>query len=92
MLGNVYLHYALDLWFEQVVQPVCRGAAQIIRLEDDFVVAFAREEDARQVSQALPARLAKVGLELAPEKTRPMPFGRRAWHGAEQQGGVIRTL
>ena len=49
-----------------------------------FVVAFAREEDARQFARALPARLAKFGLELASEKTRLMPFGRRAWYVAEQ--------
>ena len=42
------------------------------------MVAFAREEDARQFAMALPARLAKFGLELASEKTRLMPFGRRA--------------
>ena len=86
MLGNVYLHYALDLWFEKAVQPACRGEVQLIRFADDFVVLFAREEDARRFATALPARLAKFGLELAPEKTRLMPFGRRAWHVAAQQG------
>jgi group II intron reverse transcriptase/maturase len=86
ILGNVYLHYALDLWFEKAIQPACRGEAQLIRFADDFVVVFAREEDARRFATALPARLAKFGLELAPEKTRLMSFGRHAWHVAEQQG------
>ena len=92
MLGNVYLHYALDLWFEKAVQPVCRGEAQLIRFADDFVVAFAREEDARQFARELPARLAKFGLELASEKTRLMPFGRRAWYVARRAQRAIRAL
>jgi len=25
LLANVYLHYALDLWFEKVVKPRCGG-------------------------------------------------------------------
>jgi group II intron reverse transcriptase/maturase len=27
VLANVYLHYALDLWFERVVKPHCKGEA-----------------------------------------------------------------
>ena len=86
LLGNVYLHYALDWWFEKAVQPFCRGEAQLIRFADDFVVLFAREDDARRFAAALPPRLAKFGLELAAEKTRLMPFGWRAWRAADDRG------
>ena len=86
LLGNVYLHYALDLWFAMVVQPRCRGEAPLIRFADDFVVLFTRKDDADRFATALPARLSKFGLELAPEKTRLIPFGRVAWRVAEQQG------
>ena len=86
LLGNVYLHYALDLWFKKAVQPACRGEAQLIRFADDFVVLFAREDDARHFATTLPPRLAKFGLELAPEKTRLIPFGKRAGNASECRG------
>jgi len=35
LLGNVYLHYALDLWFETEVKPRLRGRATLIRYCDD---------------------------------------------------------
>ena len=31
LLGNVYLHYVLDVWFEREVKPRLRGAATLIR-------------------------------------------------------------
>lgn len=86
LLGNSYLHYALDLWFAMVVQPACRGEAHLIRFADDFVVLFARKDDADRFANDLPTRLGKFGLELADEKTRLIPFGRVAWRVADQQG------
>lgn len=79
VLANVYLHYALDLWFERVVRPRCRGRAQLIRFADDFVALFALQEDAERFASALPKRLAKFGLSLAEEKTKLLPFGSRHW-------------
>ena len=35
ILGNVYLHYVLDLWFEREVRPRMRGMAKLIRYADD---------------------------------------------------------
>ncbi len=84
LLGNIYLHYALDLWFAMVVQPACRGEARIIRFADDFVVLFARKDDADRFATDLPTRLRKFGLELAAEKTRLIPFGRIASRVASQ--------
>src|SRR4029079_14032139 len=40
VLANIYLHYALDLWFERVVRPGQRGQCRLIRYADDFVVGF----------------------------------------------------
>lgn len=74
ILANVYLHYALDLWFHKVVVPRCRGEACLIRYADDFVCAFENQEEAQRFLQVLPGRLAKFGLTLAPEKTRVIPF------------------
>lgn len=76
ILANVYLHYALDLWFEKVVKPHCRGEAFICRFADDFVCAFRFGEDAKVFYQELPKRLEKFNLEVAPEKTRILRFSR----------------
>ena len=76
LLGNIYLHYVLDEWFEREVQPKLRGKAQLIRYADDFVIAFERQDDAEQVQGMLGPRLERYGLELHPDKTRLIPFGR----------------
>lgn len=74
VLANIYLHHALDLWFERVVKRHCRGEAYIVRYADDFVCMFRYKEDAERFYAALGGRLAKFGLELAPEKTRIIRF------------------
>lgn len=74
ILANVYLHYALDLWFHKVVKPRCRGEACLIRYADDFVAAFQHQDDAERFYQELSQRLAKFGLELSEDKTRVIPF------------------
>jgi len=76
LLGNVYLHYALDLWFETEVRPRLRGRATLIRYADDFVIGFEHEEDARRVMAVLGKRLGRFGLTLHPDKTRLLPFRR----------------
>jgi RNA-directed DNA polymerase len=78
ILANVYLHYALDMWFQKVVIPHCRGQAYLIRFADDFVCAFEYEEDAQRFYEVLGKRLGKFGLELSAEKTRIIPFSAKA--------------
>ncbi len=91
VLGNIYLHYALDLWFYLVVRKNCRGQAYMVRYCDDFVCCFQYEDDARVFYQALIPRLAKFNLDLADEKTRIIAFGRKA-EGAKQGGGKPDTF
>lgn len=76
LLSNVFLHYVLDEWFEQEVQPRLQGRAFLIRYADDAVIGFAHEEDARRVLDVLPKRLGTYGLTLHPDKTRLVPFQR----------------
>lgn len=76
VLANVYLHYALNLWFERVVKAHCRGDALICLYADDFVCAFRYRDDAERFFRTLPKRLEKFGLEVAPEKTRLLRFSR----------------
>jgi RNA-directed DNA polymerase len=75
LLANIYLHEVLDRWFARDVRPRLRGDAFLIRYADDFVMCFAREDDARRVWDVLPRRFEKFGLALHREKTRLVPFG-----------------
>lgn len=84
LLANIYLHYALDLWFEDGIKPCLKGRAELVRYADDFVMCFEHEEDARMVYDALPKRLESYGLSLHPDKTRLIPFTRPP---REQDGG-----
>jgi group II intron reverse transcriptase/maturase len=74
LLANIYLHYVLDVWFEQEVKPRLKGRAFLIRYADDFVIGFACEGDARRVFDVLPKRFGKYGLTLHPDKTRLVAF------------------
>ena len=81
LLANIYLHYVLDAWLEQVVKPRLVGRVFLIRFADDFVLGFTCEADARRVLEVLPQRFGKHGLTIHPDKTRllrfrPGPVGR----------------
>ena len=76
ILANVFLHYVLDQWFAEEVQPRLKGRAFLIRYADDFVIGFIHEDDARRVMEVLPKRFGKYGLTVHPEKTKLVPFRR----------------
>ncbi|WXG53393.1 MAG: reverse transcriptase domain-containing protein [Candidatus Sedimenticola sp. (ex Thyasira tokunagai)] len=77
-LANIFLHHVLDDWFEREVRPRMRGHCFIVRFADDFVIGFQHEEDARRVMKVLPKRFEKYGLEIHPEKSRLLAFGKPA--------------
>ncbi len=74
LLANIFLHYVLDEWFEEVVRPRLKGEAFVIRYADDFVIGVAREDDAKRIMDVLPKRMSKYGLTVHPEKTRLVRF------------------
>ena len=74
LAANVYLHYVLDEWFYQKVQPRLKGGAYLVRYADDFVIGFTGDDDARRVRDVLPKRFGKYGLTIHPDKTRLVPF------------------
>jgi RNA-directed DNA polymerase len=84
LLGNIYLHYVLDEWFDRVVRPRLRGRATLVRYADDFVIAFELREDADRVWEVLPKRMQRYGLALHLDKTRRLDFRRPP---REQQSG-----
>jgi group II intron reverse transcriptase/maturase len=80
LLANVYLHYVLGLWVQRW-RKNARGVVSIVRYCDDFVVGFQYEDDAHRFQHELRERLQKFALELHPEKTRLIRFGRYTRQG-----------
>ena len=74
LISNVFLHYVLDLWFEQDVKPRLRGTAFLIRYADDFVIGFRDHRDAERVMEVIPKRFGKYGLTVHPTKTKLVSF------------------
>ena len=87
LLGNVYLHYVFDLWAHQWRRRHARGDVILVRYADDFVVGFEHRDDAERFLAELRDRFAQFGLELHPDKTRLIEFGRFA---AQRRRGARR--
>ena len=86
LLANVYLHYVFDLWANQWRRRHARGEAIIVRYADDFIVGFQHRHDAERFLEELRGRLRKFHLELHPEKTRLIEFGRFAIETRKRRG------
>jgi hypothetical protein len=86
LYANVCLHYVLDLWINEWRQRHAEGEVIIVRYADDFVIGFREESDARRCLAALQERMSKFGLELHPEKTRLIEFGRYAEERRTKRG------
>jgi RNA-directed DNA polymerase len=78
LLANVYLHYVFDLWAEVWREKVGTGAMIVVRYADDLVAGFQHRADAERFLKEFQERLAKFGLEVHPDKTRLIAFGREA--------------
>ena len=78
LLANVYLHHVLDLWVDWWRRHHARGEVIIVRFADDFICGFQHRADAQRFLVDLRQRMAKFGLELHPDKTRLIEFGRFA--------------
>lgn len=85
LLANIYLHYVLDLWVDNWRKKV-RGDVIIVRYADDWIAGFQDRDEAQLFLQQLEERLAKFGLEMHPEKTRLIEFGRFAIPNRKKRG------
>lgn len=65
ILANLFLHYAFDAWMTREFPEV-----RFERYVDDVIVHTATLRQARQVQAAITGRLAEVGLEMHPVKTK----------------------
>jgi group II intron reverse transcriptase/maturase len=86
VLANIYLHYAFDLWADQWRGKKARGEVIIVRYADDILMGFQYRDDAENFRRDLEERLARFKLELHPDKTRLLEFGRFAAENREKRG------
>ena len=86
LLANVYLHYVFDLWADQWRRRHARGDVILCRYADDFLAGFEHRDDAERFLADLRDRFAQFGLELHPDKTRLIEFGRFAARDRARRG------
>ena len=92
ILSNVFLHYALDLWFERRVKARTSGRCYLVRYADDFLCMVQNQDDAERIRRELQERLAKFDLELHPGKTVVISFGRYERENAKRHGRRAHTF
>ncbi len=85
-LANVYLHYVFDLWIQVWQRKIARGEMIAVRFADDIVVGFQERTEAERFRKKLEERMRKFNLELHPEKTRLLEFGRDAARNRKRRG------
>src|SRR4051794_41191298 len=78
LLANIYLHYVFDLWAERWRRREATGDMIIVRYADDIVVGFQHEADGQRFLSMMRDRLQEFALQLHPDKTRLIEFGRYA--------------
>ena len=76
ILANIFLHYVLDEWFEKTVKEHVDGFCEMVRYADDFVCVVQYQQDALRIERALKNRFNRFSLEIHPEKSRRLSFGR----------------
>jgi RNA-directed DNA polymerase len=86
LLANLYLHYVFDLWVHQWRERQASGDVIAVRFADDFVMGFQHRHEAERFLVELRERFAKFGLELHPDKTRLIEFGRFAAENRQRRG------
>ena len=86
LLANIYLHYVFDLWAERWRRREAAGDMIVVRYADDVVLGFQHENDARRFLDAMRARFEEFALQLHPDKTRLIEFGRHAAAGRKKRG------
>jgi RNA-directed DNA polymerase len=86
LLSNVYLNYVFDLWADQWRRRHAHGDVILVRYADDYVAGFEHRDDAERFLADLRDRFATFGLELHPDKTRLIEFGRFAAQNRTRRG------
>lgn len=86
ILANIFAHYVIDIWIEEIVQPYLKNKIAYFRYGDDMLICCHNREEAKRIKRALEKRLAKYKLTLNKEKTKLVSFSKRAYTRGEKQG------
>ena len=86
VLSNIFAHYAIDTWIEEMVKPACKGSVKLLRYADDAIICCQYIEDAERVRSALVKRLERFKLQLNEEKTKLVPFDKKLARQGIKQG------
>jgi len=86
IMSNIFAHYAIDIWIEEMVKPVCKGSVELFRYADDAVICCQYDEDAQRIRKTLGKRLEKYKLQLNEEKTKLVAFDKKAVAQGIKQG------
>ncbi len=92
MLSNIFLHYVLDKWFNDIVLNHVRGYAELVRYADDFICLVQSKRDATRILEALQNRFGKYKLQLHPDKTSAFSFGRYEKQNALKENRKANTF
>ena len=85
VLANIYMYYALILWFEKI-KKISKGYIEIINYADDMIICFQYENEAKKIYELMKIRLKQAGLEFSEDKTRLIEFGRFAMERRNKRG------
>jgi RNA-directed DNA polymerase len=85
ILANIFLHYVFDKWFEDVVKRHVSGFCEIVRYADDFVCMVQYERDAKRIEKAFKNRFNRFDLEIHPDKSGRISFGRYEFQNAKNR-------
>jgi len=86
VLANIFAHYAIDIWIEEMVKPACKGSVTLFRYADDGVICCELEADAMRIRRTLAKRLEKFKLQLNEDKTKLIPFDKKEAARGVKQG------
>lgn len=90
-ISNIYLHYVIDTWFEEISKSHLEGKTELVRYCDDMVFVFKRKRDAERFYKVLPKRLEKYGLSLHEDKSQLLPSGHEVALQADKYGRRLKT-
>jgi RNA-directed DNA polymerase len=86
VLSNIFAHYAIDIWIEEMVKPSCKGQVKLFRYADDAIICCQFDGDAQRIRKSLGKRLEKYKLKLNEDKTKQVPFDKRLVSQGVEQG------
>jgi len=95
VLANIYLHYVIDIWFQEIQASGIYGECNLVRYADDGIFFFENEIKANEFMLVLQERLRQYGIELNTDKTTKTPYGKKyaaQCHTAKRKIPIYRFL